>query len=228
MGDGVRRFRREGNIVRADAEANREKVLDAASDVFAERGIDAPLKLIAQRAHVGKGTLYRHFVDREELIVALADRLQERYAAIAAAADSAPTGWDALTIYIDGVTAMYFELPWMIVMRARARRLTHTNGDAEREFRQILERAWAEGSLRPDVDFTDLAFVTSALGGLAGVPEPMRSVVIARMRDIMYDGLRAEGVPRAGLGSRALDIGELRQYLAHQAADVVDDSTAQQ
>lgn len=202
--------------MRADGEANRERVLDAAAAVFAEEGIDAPLKRIAQRAHVGKGTLYRHFVDREELFDALAERLQERYVAIAEAAESAPTGWEGLTIYLDGVTAMYFDLPWMIVMRARARRLTGTQGRAEVEFRSVLERAWAEGSLRKDVELTDIAFVTSALGGLAGVPEPLRSVVAPRIRDVVYDGLRAEGGERPVLGGRPLEIERFRHYLAEQ------------
>ena len=77
--------------MRADAEANRERLLDAAAEVFAERGINAPLSLISDRAHVGKGTLYRHFADRDALIVALGGRLQARYAAIAGAAASAPS-----------------------------------------------------------------------------------------------------------------------------------------
>lgn len=203
--------------MRADAEANRERVLDAAAEVFAEEGIDAPLTLIAERAEVGKGTVYRHFPDRDALLHGLAERLQERYAAIAAEAESAATGWDGLAIYLNGVTTMYFDLPWMVVVRARAQRLASTKGKAEQDFRRVLERAWAEGSLRTDVDLTDLAFVTSALGGLAGVPEPLRSVVVGRMRDIIFDGLRAEGVPRPPLGGKPLEIERFRQYLAERA-----------
>jgi AcrR family transcriptional regulator len=200
--------------MRADAEANRERLLDAASEIFAERGFDAPLQLVARRAGVGKGTLYRHFEDREQLIDGLSDRLQGRYAAMAEAAEKAPTGWDGLMIYLDGATAMYFDFPWTIVLRARARRLAYTHGKAERDFRMVIERAQAEGSLRPDVDLTDLAFVTSALGGLAAVSEPTRSVVVPRLRDIVYDGLRAEGAARPALGGKPLQIDALRDYLA--------------
>jgi len=209
--------------VRADAEANRERVLDAAAEVFAEEGIDAPLNLIAERAGVGKGTLYRHFVDREAVIDGLAGRLQDRYADIAQAAESAPTGWEGLAIYIDSVMAMYFDLPWMVVVRARARRLASTNGKAEEDFRRVLDRAWAEGSLRRDVELTDLAFVTSALGGLASLPEPVRSTVVGRLRDIMFDGLRTEGVPRTPLGGKPLDVERFRKYLAERAGVTDDD-----
>lgn len=204
--------------MRADAEANRERVLDAAADVFAEHGIEAPLKLVAERAGVGKGTLYRHFIDRDALLQGLAERLQERYATIARDAEDASSGWDGLLTYIDGVTAMYFELPWMVVVRARARRVSSTNGRAERDFRLVLERAWAEGSLRTDVDLTDLAFVTSALGGLAEISEPVRSVVLVRLRGVVLDGLRAEGSPRPPLGAPPLEIERLREYLQRQEA----------
>ncbi|GAA1948873.1 helix-turn-helix domain-containing protein [Microbacterium deminutum] len=205
--------------MRADAEANRERVLDAAAEVFVEHGIEAPFNLIAERAGVGKGTLYRHFIDREALMQGLADRLQRRYAEIAEAAESAATGWDGLAIYLDGVTAMYFDTPWVVVSRARARRVASTNGRAEQDFRVVLERAWAEGSLRSDVDLTDLAFVTSALGGLARLPEPLRSVIVGRMRGILFDGLRAEGSPRPPLGGKPLDLEQFRGYLAEQVGE---------
>jgi AcrR family transcriptional regulator len=205
--------------MRADAEANRERLLDAASEIFTEEGFDAPLHLIAARAGVGKGTLYRHFDDREELIDGLSDRLQGRFAAMAEAAEQAPTGWDGLMAYLNGATAMYFEFPWTIVLRARARRLANTNGKAEADFRAVIERAQAEGSLRRDVDLTDMAFVTSALGGLAALAEPTRSVVIPRLRDIFYDGLRAHGVPRPPLSTEPLAIDALRDYLGKRASD---------
>ncbi|GAA1987368.1 TetR/AcrR family transcriptional regulator [Microbacterium pumilum] len=191
-------------------------MLDAAADVFAQHGIEAPMNLVAERAGVGKGTLYRHFVDRDALMQGLADRLQERYATIAREAENAASGWDGLLTYIDGVTSMYFELPWMVVVRARARRVSSTKGQAERDFRLVLERAWAEGSLRTDVDLTDLAFVTSALGGLAEISEPVRSVVLARLRGVVLDGLRAEGSPRPPLSAPPLEIEHLRDYLQGQ------------
>ena len=56
--------------LRADAERNRERILAAARDVFAERGLDAPLEAIARRAGVGQATLYRRFPTRQGLMVA--------------------------------------------------------------------------------------------------------------------------------------------------------------
>lgn len=56
---------------RADAQRKMNALLKAALDVFAEAGVDAPVREIAKRAGVGIGTLYRHFPQRSELIVAV-------------------------------------------------------------------------------------------------------------------------------------------------------------
>lgn len=57
--------------VRADAQANRVRLIEAARAVFAERGLNAEMKEIADRAGVGMGTIYRNFSNKEELIQAI-------------------------------------------------------------------------------------------------------------------------------------------------------------
>jgi len=56
---------------RADAQRNLRTLLQAAMEVFAQSGVDAPVREIAERAGVGVGTLYRHFPQRADLIVAV-------------------------------------------------------------------------------------------------------------------------------------------------------------
>src|SRR3954464_9074440 len=56
---------------RVDARRNLESLLQAAMDVFAQSGVDAPVRAIAERAGVGVGTVYRHFPQRADLIVAV-------------------------------------------------------------------------------------------------------------------------------------------------------------
>src|SRR5437867_12811505 len=56
--------------LRADAQRNREKLLSAATDAFAADGEDVALEMVAARASVGIGTLYRHFPNRDALVVA--------------------------------------------------------------------------------------------------------------------------------------------------------------
>jgi len=56
---------------RSDARRNEQALLDAAARVFADSGIDAPVRLIASVAGVGMGTIYRHFPSRAELVAAV-------------------------------------------------------------------------------------------------------------------------------------------------------------
>ncbi|HJX61719.1 MAG TPA: TetR family transcriptional regulator [Dehalococcoidia bacterium] len=62
---------------RSDALANRQRILEAAREVFARRGLEAEVKEIAERAGVGIGTLYRHFESREGLLAALVHQAGE-------------------------------------------------------------------------------------------------------------------------------------------------------
>ena len=57
--------------LRADAKRNHDLLIDVAATVFAELGVDAPIKEIASRAGVGVGTFYRRFPKRSDLIVAV-------------------------------------------------------------------------------------------------------------------------------------------------------------
>lgn len=66
---------------RIDAEENRIALLAAASEVFAEHGVDAPLDLVRTRAGVGRATMYRHFPDRRDLHLALVEGSLARFEA---------------------------------------------------------------------------------------------------------------------------------------------------
>src|SRR5215475_7288851 len=64
--------------LRADAERNRRRLLDAAESLFRERGLDVGVGEIAERAGVGRGTLFRNFPSKEHLIAAIVvERMQE-------------------------------------------------------------------------------------------------------------------------------------------------------
>src|SRR5437763_16559905 len=64
--------------LRADAERNRRRLLDAAQELFGERGLEVGVGEIAQRAGVGRGTLFRNFPSKEHLIAAIvAERMAD-------------------------------------------------------------------------------------------------------------------------------------------------------
>ena len=86
--------------LRTDAKRNREQLLTAAHAAFTENGTGASLEDIARRAHVGVGTLYRHFPTRQALLEAVyVDEVEALCRSAADFADREP--WDALVLWFD-------------------------------------------------------------------------------------------------------------------------------
>ena len=91
---------------RADAQRNRVRLLDAAGEVFAESGLNAPMSEIARRAGVGIATLARNFPTRDSIIEAT---FAARMAAYADAIDVAladPDPWHGFCAYVEAVCGM--------------------------------------------------------------------------------------------------------------------------
>src|SRR6516164_962787 len=66
---------------RADAQRNRERILEVAKEAFTRSGADVSLDEIAKQAGVGPGTLYRHFPTRDALLEAVYRTEVEKLAA---------------------------------------------------------------------------------------------------------------------------------------------------
>src|SRR5579862_1769184 len=100
MRDNSHTMAQERRPLRADAERNRRRLLDAATEIFCERGLDVGVGEIAERAGVGRGTLFRNFPSKEHLIAAIVvERMQESVARGRAALESDDPGealFDAL------------------------------------------------------------------------------------------------------------------------------------
>ncbi|GAA3623228.1 TetR/AcrR family transcriptional regulator [Microbacterium awajiense] len=204
--------------MRADAVANREKLLDAASELFADAGIEAPMHLIAERADVGVGTLYRHFEDRDAVIIGLCTRLLGRFNEAGRLAADQPTGWDAIVTYIDATTAMYFDFRWLADAIERVRQITPGDVQAESEVEAQVARAKDEGTLRPDVTVIDLSLIPPMLGALVRLPEPVRAMMLARQRSLILDALRPEGAERPAIGGYPVTIQEFQRHIGRPGA----------
>ena len=89
-----------GRRVRADAQRNLVTLLKAAKEVFAEAGVDAPVRDIAERAGVGVGTVYRHFPRRPDLIAAVFDQELDSCADAADALAAAHPPFEALALWM--------------------------------------------------------------------------------------------------------------------------------
>src|SRR5215216_4777906 len=92
--------------LRADAERNRRRILDAAADLFADKGLSVGLDEIAHHAGVGVGTAYRRFPDKRQLIEALFDERLDRLVELAERGLAADDAWEGLTGFLEQATEL--------------------------------------------------------------------------------------------------------------------------
>src|SRR5580704_14853667 len=111
---------------RADAQRNRERILEVAKQVFTHRGAEASMGEIAKRAKIGPGTLYRHFPGRDDLLAAVyiseVEKLAEAQRKLSAElpAIEALRAW--LLVFIDYIAAKRIIAPALDAMVAALRR----------------------------------------------------------------------------------------------------------
>ncbi|MBF8187914.1 TetR/AcrR family transcriptional regulator [Nonomuraea sp. K274] len=184
--------------MRADARRNLDKIVEAAAETVAERGVDAPMEAIAKRAGVGIGTLYRRFPDRHALIAAVGDHYIHTMAnALDEAARSRADAWSAIWDFVSWVaepgraalaTALAVLPEEAIAERAEFARARQ--GWVER-FDGLVRRAQAEGSMRTDVGVEDLIHLLNVFTCHPGqLPEPVASHPGRYLR-LMLDGMKA-------------------------------------
>ena len=174
---------------RADARANRDKLVAAARELFTERGTSAPLEDIAERAGVGIGTLYRHFPTRKALLEAVYVDEVEAMAQSAADLAGLPP-WEALSQWLHRYVG------FAATKRALNEALMETdpNSDVLLTCRTaittagttLVERAQQAGIVRPDAQFVD---VVRMVGAIALVPTE-DDAQKQRLLDLALDGLR--------------------------------------
>ena len=180
---------------RADAARNRERLLEAAKDVFNAGGPDASLEAVAKRAGVGIGTLYRHFPTREALFEAVYRREVEQLVELAERLKSEPSPVDALRRWLRSnldfvatkkgmAAALAFAVPGSTELKAYASdRLAKAVG-------ALLDRAVAAGEIRSDISPEDLL---RALVGMCYLhDQPGWQASVARLVDVFVDGLRVQ------------------------------------
>ena len=182
--------------LRADARRNRALILAAANEVFAEEGLGVPVDLIARRAGVGAGTLYRHFPTKEALFEAVLVDHMERLAEYAEqlAADTDPTG--ALFAFMDRLADEGAKKRNLIDALAGAgidlkEAAAGPKAAVEQAFERLLARAQAAGGIRSDITVADLFGLVMGACSLAGSHTADCSP--ARMLSVVQAGLRQSG-----------------------------------
>lgn len=174
------------------AAANRKALVRAAREVFAESGFDAPLNAIARAAEVGPGVLYRHFPNRESLILAVFDdnivEIEE------VAGRSGTTAEELLDFIVDQIAYSAgfiatidptgFDDPRLFAV---SRRLVDLIGEK-------LDDPRTRGAFRDEVGSGDIVMALAMLAAiLIKVELGERRAVARRGWNMFLNGLRAPG-----------------------------------
>ncbi|MFC4064157.1 TetR/AcrR family transcriptional regulator [Actinoplanes subglobosus] len=179
--------------LRRDAQRNRERIVEAAGEVFATRGFAATLDDVAHHAGVGVGTVYRRFPTKEELIDAVfTDRLED-LVTLAEEALTAPSAWEGLTGFLR-TSARWHAADRGLRDAALSMGEQHFKQAGEQIvplLEQLMERAHAEGTLRLDAGFHDFPIIMAMVTEMAQHSEGCRPGLYERYLELVIDGLRA-------------------------------------
>jgi AcrR family transcriptional regulator len=182
--------------LRRDAELNRQRILDAARELFAQRGLGVTLNDIAHHAGVGVGTVYRRFPDRARLIDDLFEQQVEELVALLQDAAADPDPWHGLTTFLeralelqandrglrDLITGLPDGLERLGLIRARMRPLGV----------DLVRRAREAGALAPDIEAEDLPIVQLMIGALIDASRDLEPELWRRYLGILLRGLAAD------------------------------------
>lgn len=195
--------------LRKDAERNLRRILDAAVEVFAARGLGATMDDVAHHAGVGVGTVYRRFANKEELIDAL---FEERIAALAQLARDGlahEDPWQGLVSFMERALVAQSEdrgLKELLFDTGHGQqRVSHAREQMAPVVGELFERARAAGCLRDDVEGPDMPLLQLMLGAVVDFSREVSPDLWRRYLTVVLDGLRARRDHATPLPVPALD-----------------------
>lgn len=199
--------------LRADAERNRQRILEAAALEFAERGLGVTMDDIAARAGVGVGTVYRRFPEKSDLIAALFEERIERMVGYAEAALAYEDPWEGMVSFLEHASEMHAgdrSLRELIFGSGQGRAFYEAADSRIRPLAdQVVARAKASGQLRPDLETFDMPMVQMMVAGVMDYIGEAAPDVWRRALRIALDGLRKSRdeptpLPAPALGERQM------------------------
>ena len=181
--------------LRRDAERNRQRILDAARELFAEEGLGVTLNDVAHHAGVGVGTVYRRFPDKAQLIDELFEQRLDDIVGLASRALDEPDAWQGLKGFLqrmlelqsndrgvkDLITASTDGLDRVAQIRSRLLPIGL----------ELVRRAREAGQIRPDVAAPDLPIIQLMLSTLIDASRDVSPDLWRRYLGIITRGLSA-------------------------------------
>jgi AcrR family transcriptional regulator len=184
------------HMLRTDARDNRDRVLEAARALFAERGIDITMREIARRAAVGPATLYRRFPTKQVLVDAVFADEARACRGIVDDGCADPDPWRGFCSVIEQISVLNVENQGFVDAFTSASAVGNLVEHREAVLRRLAElagRAKAAGKLRNDFVIDDLVLVLLALRGLSTTPTAGRAATARRFAALAIDAFRASG-----------------------------------
>ena len=188
-----RRSKQVGRKPRADAQRNRERILEVAKEAFTRSGANASLDEIARQSGVGAGTLYRHFPTRDALLEAVYRTEVEKVAAAEKKFGEAMPPIEALRAWMM-LCVDYIATKKIIAQALNAMVGGHSKvieasyAQTQAAIRALVKRAIESGEMRRDIDAVDLLKALVGVAFMSASPDWQQSA--RRLVDILIAGSR--------------------------------------
>ncbi len=182
--------------LRRDAARNRERIVEAARALFAERGLAVGFNEIAHRAGVGVGTVYNRFADKDELVAAALQEPARELLRVAEQAHGAARARDGLVLLLDDIAALLAANLGLrdIALTFDEQTVPDPGTAIAGVIDDLLARATAEGDLRAGVTVHDLVVVLWMVTEVAR-HSPEHPELYRRYLQVLVDGLTAGTAP---------------------------------
>ena len=181
--------------IRADAARNRASLLAAAEDEFAERGPSASVADIARRAGVAKGTVFRHFPTKEDLIASIVSghiaMLAEAARQLADTPDAGAALLEFLTIAAD--QRQRHDLTFLQSASDGDPRVAEVRDALHANLETLVDRARTSGAIRADVTEADVFLMMCAPVHIIENLTAPAPLLWQRYLALIFDGLRPDG-----------------------------------
>ena len=175
---------------------NRQRLLDAATELFATRGLNVTLNDIAHHAGVGVGTAYRRFANKEALIEALFEERLRDVEQLATDALEDPDAWHGMVQFLEQYLGLQVDDKGLMELVTNAHvapdKVNRMRDEIAPKIMAIVERAKDQGELRQDVDGTDLVFIGIGLAAVMDMTRAVAPDLYRRTLGVFLDGLRPD------------------------------------
>jgi AcrR family transcriptional regulator len=208
---------KEKRPLRRDAERNRQLIMAAAREVFAERGLDVTLDDIARHAGVGVGTAYRRFANKDALIDELFEDQIDEFASYAEEALEVSDPWLAFTGFMEKVLAAQAKnrgLKQVLLSSPQGReRVCDARDRVAPLTSRLVERAKAAGAIRADFEETDLPMIHVMVGSVMDATRDVDPDAWKRYLKVLLSGIAADPAVCGALTGQAMTPAQVDQAL---------------